>query len=119
MRDKALLVGGEPVKVGLVVGQVDLLGRPEAGLGLLVGAPDLRVLDREQHEALLVGQEDGLGRVERVLFALGVHARWLRLRPGTLARTPRKRVSGTRPIGTSVRVSRVSIQLRLELGFSR
>jgi len=85
VRHKALLAVGELVEIGLVVGQVDLLGRPEAGLGLLVGAPDLRVLDRKEHEALLVRLEDRLGRVDRVRLALGVHARWLRLPPDNSA----------------------------------
>ena len=47
--------------------EVHLLSRPEARLRFLVHLPHLRVLDGEEHEALLVLGEYGLGRVQRVL----------------------------------------------------
>ena len=46
--------------------QIDLLCGPEAGLGLLIHLPDLRVLDREENEALLVALQNGLLSVNGV-----------------------------------------------------
>ena len=60
--DKVALVGVEAVPVLEVVGEVDLLGRPEGGLGLLVHAPDLGVLDGEEDKAVgVLPQERLLG----------------------------------------------------------
>ena len=50
--------------------QINLLRGPEAGLCLLVHLPHLRVLDREEHEPLLVRLQDGLLGVDRVLLVL-------------------------------------------------
>mgnify|MGYP001382173255 CR=1 FL=1 len=60
VRDEVALAVGERLPVLAVGAQVDLLGRPEAGLRLLVHLPHLRELDGEQHEALLVLLEHGL-----------------------------------------------------------
>lgn len=46
--------------------EVDLLGRPEGRLRLLVHLPHLRMLDREEHEPLLVLHEERLLGVVRV-----------------------------------------------------
>jgi hypothetical protein len=53
--------------------KVDLLRGPEAGFGLLVHLPHPRVLDREEHEPLLVHLQDGLVGVERVRLVVEGH----------------------------------------------
>ena len=51
----------ESLPVFEVLGEVDFVGRPERGQVALVHFVDGVVLDGEQHEALRVLAEDGLG----------------------------------------------------------
>jgi hypothetical protein len=77
--DEVALVVVELVgPVGEVGVQVDLLGGPEAGLMLLVEAPDVVVLDGEDDEAVLVLLEQGLVGIH-VGGKRGVHAHLGRL----------------------------------------
>mmetsp|Transcript_34635 Transcript_34635/g.81775 ORF Transcript_34635/g.81775 Transcript_34635/m.81775 type:complete len:360 (-) Transcript_34635:14-1093(-) len=76
VRDEELLVRRQLLPVGRVVRKVDLLRGPEAGLGLLVHLPHPRVLDREEHEPLLVDLQDGLVGVERVRLVVEGHVGW-------------------------------------------
>ena len=50
----ALLVVELLLPILHVVAEVDLLGRPERGLGLFVHGPDVSVFDGEEHEAVRV-----------------------------------------------------------------
>merc|ERR1719264_1793239 len=54
----------ERVPVLGVLGEVDLLGRPEGGLVLLVHLPDLWVLDREHHPPARVLKEKRIRLLE-------------------------------------------------------
>lgn len=60
MRDEVALVVREVAPVLHIVDQVQLLGRPEAGLGLLIHGPHLGLLDREEHESVRVLRQERL-----------------------------------------------------------
>ena len=53
-------------KAGASHRKVDLFGGPEARLRFFVHLPHLRVLDGEEHKALLVLHQDGLAGIIRV-----------------------------------------------------
>jgi hypothetical protein len=64
-----------------VLGEIDLLGGPEGGFGLLVHFPDLRVLDREHAEPVRVRSEQWLfGNGRHFLWFLGFESEELRIR---------------------------------------
>ena len=54
----------------IVLGEIDFLGGPERGLGLLVHLPDLVVLDGEEDKAVGVLLEERLVLVEGKLLKL-------------------------------------------------
>jgi len=58
--EEALVLGEAVLPVVHVLGEVDLLGGPEGGLGLLVHLPDLVEFDGEEDEAARIGLEEGL-----------------------------------------------------------
>ena len=71
--DKVLLVGGELLPIDLVVGEVDLLSRPEARLSLLVHLPHPRVFDRKENKP---ARRERRGESQRVC-ARGTGGGWL------------------------------------------
>jgi hypothetical protein len=57
--DEVLFISCERLPVLHVITEIDLLGGPEGGLGLLVHLPDALVADGEQYKALRVLAEQG------------------------------------------------------------
>ena len=72
MLDKVSLILGESLPVLDILSQIDLLSSPERGLLVLVHLPDVMVLDGEEHEAVGVLFQEGLGERPLGLRVVGV-----------------------------------------------
>ena len=85
MLDEVPLILGESLPVLDVLSQVDLLCSPERGFLVLVHLPDVMVLDGEEHEAVRVLFQEGLGERPLRLRIVGVLLRLHDLLGGMVA----------------------------------
>ena len=85
MLDEMPLILGESLPVLDILSQVDLLCSPERGLLVLVHLPDVMVLYGEEHEAVGVLFQEGLGEGALRLRIVGVLLRLHDLLGGLVA----------------------------------